>query len=442
MKNFWKITTLLPWCLTVIILSYPIAILEGTLWSTPVNLSLSGTNAVCPKIAVDFEGNAVAIWSRYDGNHYVIQSSKLKMGQNWSTPTVLSQVGQNAFFSNVSTNLAGDTIAAWSRFDGTNYIIQVVQKNFGGQWTNPVNLSLSNTLSNEDSILPQIGYDANGNATVIWQKNNNNHYTIQAATKKMCCPWSAPITLTTIEPSGIGCTNPQIAIDPFRASLAVWINQSHSTIQFAEKQLNLNWTAPINLSSPGNGLSSPQIKTDFFGNITVVWSESDGSNQIIYSTHREGIGAWSSPLALSLPGGDALAPQLAIDVQGNAVAVWQRSNGQNTIIECSTKKLGSAWSTPVALSLLGQDASQPQVAISRNYTISAIWKRSDGTNFIIEMTNKTVNGSWSTPIELSQSGQDANDPQLAIDLLGNVYTIWQRSNGATSIIQSSIQGGL
>ena len=50
---------------------------------------------------------------------------------------------------------------------------------------------------------------------------------------------------------------------------------------------------------------------------------------------------WSSPDNLSSPGQDADGPQIAVDANGNATAVWQRNDGGSFIIQSSTKPLGA-----------------------------------------------------------------------------------------------------
>src|SRR5262245_45110046 len=71
---------------------------------------------------------------------------------------------------------------------------------------------------------------------------------------------------------------------------------------------------------------------------------------------------WLAPVNLSEAGQGAFAPQVASDAQGDAVAVWQRFNGSNEIIQAATKPAGGSWQAPVNLSDAGQSAFAPQVA--------------------------------------------------------------------------------
>ena len=50
--------------------------------------------------------------------------------------------------------------------------------------------------------------------------------------------------------------------------------------------------------------------------------------------------AWLAPQDLSAAGQHAYDPQVAVDGQGNAIAVWQRSDGTNTIVQAAARAAG------------------------------------------------------------------------------------------------------
>lgn len=52
-------------------------------------------------------------------------------------------------------------------------------------------------------------------------------------------------------------------------------------------------------------------------------------------------GSWSTPVNLSASGANAQKPQISVDAAGNAIAVWQRDNGSNYIVQTSTLTLPS-----------------------------------------------------------------------------------------------------
>ena len=117
--------------------------------STP--LSISSTISDQPDISVDSAGNIVVIWQSFDGNNYVIQASALPVNGSWSTPVTLSSSGNDAENPIIDHDSSGNVVAVWSRYDGSNSVIQSAQLPIGGSWSTPVNISASG--GNADSCL-------------------------------------------------------------------------------------------------------------------------------------------------------------------------------------------------------------------------------------------------------------------------------------------------
>lgn len=55
-------------------------------WLASTNLSEAGANAEGPQVAVDPQGDAVAVWQRYDGTDWIIQAASREAGGAWSVP--------------------------------------------------------------------------------------------------------------------------------------------------------------------------------------------------------------------------------------------------------------------------------------------------------------------------------------------------------------------
>jgi len=92
---------------------------------------------------------------------------------------------------------------------------------------------------------------------------------------------------------------------------------------------------------------------------------------------------------------------------------------------------------PDNLSSTGRDADGPQAAIDSNGNATAIWSRSDGLNFIIQASTKPFGGSWQLILDdLSETGQNATIPQIAINPNGIAIVVWRRSDGSNNIIQA------
>jgi hypothetical protein len=84
--------------------------------------------------------------------------------------------------------------------------------------------------------------------------------------------------------------------------------------------------------------SSPQVAVDPEGNAVAVWYQSDGSYDSIYSNRYDALsGAWGTAQAIESNTGDAYGPQVAVDPSGNAVAVWYQNDGSYNSIYSNEK---------------------------------------------------------------------------------------------------------
>ena len=193
------------------------------------------------------------------------------------------------------------------------------------------------------------------------------------------------------------------------------------------------WLAPENLSELDRDASEPQIAVDGTGGAVAVWARSDGSHTIIQAASRPPGGPWSPAADLSATGRNATEPQVAVDGAGDAVAVWSRSNGAHTVIQASTGSVAGGWSASRDVSDSERSAIEPQVAIDSGGRSVAVWSRFDGSDDIVQAASLApgAGSSWSLPVDLSAEGEDADEPQLAVDAGGDAVAVWSRLKAPT-----------
>jgi hypothetical protein len=212
---------------------------------------------------------------------------------------------------------------------------------------------------------------------------------------------------------------------------------SNGAVQSSTKPFGGSWHLD-NLPQTGSS-NDPQIAVDANGNAIAVWSSYVGSTFIIQSSTKPFGGSWqATPDNLSQPDQGSTQPQIVVDAYGNVTAVWSSFNGSNSLIQSSTKPFGGSWqATPDNLSQSGQ-SNAPQIAIDTNGNAIAVWWSSDGNNNIIQTSAKPFGGSWQAiPEDLSQSGHDALSPQIVVDAYGNATAVWVMQNEGDWIVQSS-----
>jgi len=82
------------------------------------------------------------------------------------------------------------------------------------------------------------------------------------------------------------------------------------------------------------------------------------------------------------------------------------------------------------LSAAGGDAYDPQVAFSASGTATIIWNRFNGANTIVQGVRQAPNGTVSTVQNLSPTGSDATEARVGVDANGDAVVMWTSQSGA------------
>lgn len=250
------------------------------------------------------------------------------------------------------------------------------------------------------------------------------------------------------------------------------------------------WTPPVTISAPYAIL--PHIGIDAAGNGVAIWEQYDGSRTVIQATtYSVKTGSWSTPQPISAPGQNAGESQVTVNSKGDAVAIWRRFDGFNTIVQAATLLSGSDTWIPASadLSPTGVDAYSPQASLSPKGDAVAIWCQFDrpfnnlraatfssGSTTWIPTTDVTINsqvvtpqvvvgptgdavavwasietgnlvlkaailpvgtGIWLPAVNVTELGMDITLPQIAVNPSGKVMAVWLGSSGFKRIVQAA-----
>jgi hypothetical protein len=399
-------------------------------WLAPVDLSASGEDAGSPAGAMDSSGDVTAVWYRNDGANNIVQASVRQAGGAFGTPVDLSQTGVDAFGPRVAMDPAGDAVAVWFR----GAVIQAAARPAGGSFGAAVDVS----AVGGNASFPQIAIDDAGEAVAVWYRFDGANNVAQAAIRLPTNGvWQTPVDLSA---PGKDAVNATVAMDPAGDAVAVWQRNdgSNQIVQGSYRPAGGDFGAPVDLSAAGQNALRPQVAMDTAGDAVVVWHRSNGTNTIVQASVRTAGGSFSAPVDLSAPGQDADAAQVAMDPGGDAIAIWERSNGTNQIVQASVRPAGANFGAPTDVSLSSQSSDGPQIAMDQAGDATAVWRCSSCSSTVVGGTYRpATSGIWQTPIDLSVSGQSANSQELAMDQAGDATAVWLRLNGANFIAQAA-----
>ena len=404
-------------------------------WRPVTNLfaDLSAPGSFAPAVAVDGAGNATVLWSRWSGTQYVVQASYRPVGGTWSAPADLAG-GRQVIDPQLVVDGAGNATAVWRRVDTDRSVVQSASRPLGGTWSTPVDLSFDPSFDPSQKIdVPQLAVDAAGVVTATWSRfeaapGQPWRFTVQSATRATDGTWSTPVDLS---PAGSPAKSTDVTVDPAGNATAVWA--AGSTVQTASRPAGGTWSAPTPLTTTASDHANPGVVVDPSGTATVVWHSFAGGVYGVQTATRPLGGAWTSPIDLAR--GEVFdTPALAVDRQGTATALWQQYDS-GWIVTSATREPGGAWSAPVSLSTPARDSWDPQIAVDLAGNATALWSRADDGGRVVEAARRPVGGQWTAPIDLSAPG-DAWNPQVAVDPAGNATAAWSRKDGAGYVVQA------
>src|SRR4030095_4297738 len=114
-------------------------------------------------------------------------------------------------------------------------------------------------------------------------------------------------------------------------------------------------------------------------------------------------------------------PKIGMDPNGNAVAVWQQGDSAGVqSIWANRYDVGSGgWGTATLIENNPRAASLPQVGMDNNGNAVAVWIQNDGT-FDRMWANRYVTGQgWGTPQVIESIPGNAGFPRVAVNGDGN-----------------------
>jgi hypothetical protein len=350
---------------------------------------------------------------------------------------------EDAYGLQIAVDPVGNETAVWERRAGRSWVVQSATRSVAGTWSTPVTLSAAGA----GSALVVAGPE--GNVTAVWllEREEGWRSVVQSATRPVGGGWSAPVSLS---PPKKDARSPRIALDSQGGATAVWYEEYRGAVESATRSSEGIWSPPVTLSATGVWADSPQVAVDSQGNATAVWASRDSQSgrtrtesRRIQTATRPAGGTWSAPVNISAAGHRLIQePQIAVSPQGQATAIWQRSDGKNLIVQGATRSVGGGWSKPVDLTTgPGRGGQHQQLVVDSAGNATAIWEGYDtlrpGPNFVIQAATHPAGGAWSRTTNLTRWSHGLGGPQIAVDPQGRSTAIWAISAKGGTVIQSA-----
>ena len=407
-------------------------------WGTPVlHEGNDAGDATNTKIAVNGNGDAVTVRLQYNGTeNHVVANIYTAVTQTWSTDVAIENNVGNASNPTVALDSNGNAIVVWQQEDASVQSIWRSRYDVATlAWSTPATLETDaiNAATN-----PVIVNDASGRATVAWTLSGNSVY---AAQYIPVSGWLASVQIENDSATTVG--NKQVVMDAFGNAIVSWVNTTNGTtynIMANRYVTGTGWDANSTAVRPNitNDTTTPintSLTGDAIGNAIIAWAETDGVRNNIWASHFATATGWSStltPIETNDVGG-AYVPVVSMDSAGNAVAVWNHSDGAVRSVWASQYTTAGGWVPTTAAIETDNTASTSNaiVALGQDGSALVVWQQSDGVyENIWSTTYNPLTVLWRTAkIIDSENLGDAINVDLGRNFNGDAFAYWQQHNG-------------
>lgn len=399
----------------------------GGAWQTPERIASAGESGELPSVAVDGAGNAVAVWEAYNGYTFVIEAASRPANGHWEEPTELdaAEVPGDSH-PQIAVDEQGDAMAIWNRGGPFGGVVQEAFKPAGDEWQTPVEVA-----AGKYGDRPQVAFDEHRDAIALWQGFEGepvNEWVLESASLPAGGAWQTPVVVSAPGVAG----EPSLAINGQGAAAAAWDQWTNGflssrTVQAAVVPAEGAWQPAVGIVGAADEIDQPQeaenpaIAVDSQGDALAVWSWM--FNDTVQAAFKPAGGTWQAPVDISTEG--ASSPQVAFDGRGEALAVW---NGEDGTVQSSFKPAGGEWQAPLDIGHGGA----PQIAVDGQGDALAAWTDEGG----IQAAGYAAGGPQLNDLTIPAAGTAGQPVSLSVSPL-DVWSIggetsWSFGDGTSA----------
>jgi hypothetical protein len=289
--------------------------------------------------------------------------------------------------------------------------------------------------------VPQVATAADGTATAVWYVTTDTTQLVQArriATDGTLGP------VLDLSASDDLSSAPRVAVGTDGAAIVVWQRHDASGYHATMRRIAADGTlapASVDLSPSGANAYNPDVAISANGTAVATWTRFDSPDaccSIVQAVRVASNGSLGSVLDLSASGQNADAQRVAVADDGSATVAWRRQdNTQIYIAQAAHISPTDTVSSLGDLSDTGQGAQTPVVAMQGDGVAEVAWQRFAGNSLRIQARHVAANQTVGSLTNLSADDGDASNPDIETNPQGGFRATWQRLAGANSVVQSA-----
>ncbi|MFQ6057808.1 MAG: hypothetical protein ACE5MB_02870 [Anaerolineae bacterium] len=330
-----------------------------------------------PAIAVDGSGNAYAIWQDERSGEWMmdVYFAHRPASEQWGSNKKVNDDAGTAWqlAPAIAVDAFGNAYAVWADSRNGDLDIYFAYRPLGGSWG--PNEKVNDDGGRAHQEWPDIAVDGYGNACAVWVDRRHDNKDIYRACRPAGGSWG-PNERVNDDSRGAEQDRPAIAMNASGQVCVVWMDRRNGDPDIYSA---CNW-GPNEKVNDDSGVADqdwPDIAVDGFGNAYAIWVDGRNGDEDIFFAHRPAGGSWGPSKEVDDDSGTAVqeTPVIAVDVFGNACAVWMDRRHGDQDIYFARRPVGKDWERNERVNDDSGVADQdwPAIAVDGSGNAYAVW---------------------------------------------------------------------
>jgi len=343
-------------------------------WAGAERIETHGCQSSSPGITVDNQGNAMIIWSKWDGAQVHIFSKRYDKSDGWGPNQNISHISHDVIqteYPQIMMNDNSNALSIWKTYHSGYYHLIGNRYVHGDGWKDPVTLSLKRTSA---YCIPHVGLNGNEIGMAVWvgyDYYNSTHFVSVSRFQRGV--WG-PVEKITSESCQHGW-DPDLAWNDNDTFVITWWGLDH--IWFKRWDKSSGWQPSVRLAQNVGLLARPHICLSNNNVVFVCWRS---NNSIRVMRYAEDCG-WQESLSFSVSS-DYAYFDILIYATGSALLMWDDNNIRYSAhythvtgweeTQCVAGSLNGYWmkGTPSSMNKYGKAMTVWQSGINRDIYVS------------------------------------------------------------------------
>lgn len=358
----------------------------------------------------------------------------------WSNPTALEGGAAARYYLDSAFDANGDGFALWGAGSELSVRRYTAATN---TWGDAIVVSAQAYRYGT----PALSVDASGNAVVVWNDDDNGERSLKARHYSAAtASWSGDAVLAAGGGSPLSITmQGASAVVGFVRSQGLHVSRFDGT----------SWSAAQRVDSDSREVTEASVTMDASGNVAAIWRQRGdlGADTVFVNRFIGALNAWSGAVARTTPAFDSLNPQIVFDGNGNAWAGWIGRDGSQeagSVYVRHYDRATNTWSTLQELTRrigwgqTARDLGAFTLAVDSQGNALAVWEQRDAGGDPALYSSQYIDGEWIEPTvraTSSSSSPNSSGRRIVAAINGNLAAIaWSGGSDDLCVVRLTASG--